>query len=458
MKTCLKVIIILLVLVAGVIFVGAMRSAQQGDAVSSDHLAVPLLQGSYFGDPVMLGEDVLIVGVYDGGGAKYRYTKDLTKDLYIFEKNASAWSKTQVITRSDIQEYHPNSPAPNFNLSVLHDNTLIVPGGDSEKTYLYIFEKQNFQWKHVSTDLIADIRSNTSAFETTGSRLRSFSYFGTILTLGFHDDFSYATRDSVGGTTRPDDIYFIDSVLVFEKSESGWQKTYRLATHIDDESDGPYTNIDEDSWRWFSGASVMDENTLIIGADAGDAVFIFKKESNVWNQELEISKNKGEGFLYVDLPEERNKIDFGHSIALDGNTLALGMPGYGNYVNNESEQIHGDFGAVYLFEDKGNGWEQMLRISRDNDDLSVSLDPVDNFGGSVALFGNLLAVGAPNDGEVTNSGWFGGCIKTGRGAVYLFERDEQSEWSQVLKISDEKDKASMWNSLCQTARSRFERD
>jgi hypothetical protein len=92
---------------------------------------------------------------------------------------------------------------------------------------------------------------------------------------------------------------------------------------------------------------------------------------------------------------------FGTSVALDGDTLAVGAP------NSE---------AVYVFTRTGGDWSQQAYVKASNTGTS------DEFGTSVALAGDTLAVGAPleasavtgvNGNQADNSAF-------GSGAVYVY--------------------------------------
>ena len=58
--------------------------------------------------------------------------------------------------------------------------------------------------------------------------------------------------------------------------------------------------------------------------------------------------------------------------------------------------------------------------------LDINLAQGDRFGSSVSYSNNTLVVGASGE----NAGG------QDRGAVYIFEKDSNDEWSQTLKISD----------------------
>ncbi len=101
---------------------------------------------------------------------------------------------------------------------------------------------------------------------------------------------------------------------------------------------------------------------------------------------------------------------FGYSVSLAGDTLAVGAYGKDNYK-----------GAVYLFgRNQGgpNKWGQVEKVT-----ASDSAEK-DNFGYSVSLAGDTLAVGA-------------GSKDNFKGAVYLFGRNQggTNKWGQVEKVT-----------------------
>jgi hypothetical protein len=108
--------------------------------------------------------------------------------------------------------------------------------------------------------------------------------------------------------------------------------------------------------------------------------------------------------------------NFGTSVSLNGNRLAVGVPnddGMNNALSNG--------GAVYLYSIPGGTYDSVLLegligygyTGGKNMDMSAYLDRTDLFGNSVSLDGNRLAVGAwRDDGRMNNVG--------DAGAVYLF--------------------------------------
>ena len=104
---------------------------------------------------------------------------------------------------------------------------------------------------------------------------------------------------------------------------------------------------------------------------------------------------------------------FGFSISLSGDTLAVGAVGKNSDINNDI-----DVGAVYVFTRDNDGvWSQQAYLKASNAEVN------DQFGFSVTLSGDTLAVGAVGKNSTDN-------IKPDIGAVYVFTRDIDGNWTQ----------------------------
>jgi hypothetical protein len=124
---------------------------------------------------------------------------------------------------------------------------------------------------------------------------------------------------------------------------------------------------------------------------------------------------------------------FGFSVAVEGNTLAVGAIGEdsnaagpnGNPFNNEMI----DAGAAYVFTRSANTWRLQAYIKASNPDAG------DEFGFSVALNGETLAVGAIwEDGGTTGVNGDDTSNAIGNsGAVYVLVRNSNA-WTQQAYI------------------------
>ncbi len=204
---------------------------------------------------------------------------------------------------------------------------------------------------------------------------------------------------------------------------------------------------------WFGDAVAIDGDVIVIGARGDDgskgSAYVFRR-NGVWKQEQKL----------VPSDHMSNHI-FGSSVAVRGNTIAVGALG------DDDQGVNA--GAVYMFEFNGDAWVQDAKLtSRDLNTLdwlgsSVAIDEIgdrivsgaeggdaayvfsrtggswrsvyeakltpsdgngnDDFGTSVAISGSTIVVGAPFEGP---------------GASYVYQQQGEN-WSETFKLeaSDE---------------------
>lgn len=112
--------------------------------------------------------------------------------------------------------------------------------------------------------------------------------------------------------------------------------------------------------------------------------------------------------------------EFGLSIALENNILAVGAP-QGDTDN--CSPAASCTGAVYIFQRNPAGdWSEVQKLT------SSDAEPNDAFGSSVSINGGILVVGAIHE----DGSCFGVC---NRGAAYVFEKNEQGSWNEIQKIA-----------------------
>lgn len=126
---------------------------------------------------------------------------------------------------------------------------------------------------------------------------------------------------------------------------------------------------------------------------------------------------------------------FGYSVALDGNLMAIGAigedsnsTGVNSFENDDGNAD--DSGAVYVFiRDTSGTWYPEAYLKASNTGAT------DHFGVSLALSGSTLAVGA-NQEDSDSSGVNSTPTEAAAnaGAVYIFVRDDQGNWSQQAYI------------------------
>lgn len=168
----------------------------------------------------------------------------------------------------------------------------------------------------------------------------------------------------------------------------------------------------------------LSGNTLAIAATLEDDFGIPYDSVRVYNRNYGGEDEWGEATAFS-LSRPANETA-GRAIALDGDTLVVGSPM--QRVQNTSSVSEG--GSVFIYKRNAGGADHWGLVRE------VKLGSVfgaDGFGGMVALSGDLLAVGAMGQSNMT-------------GAVYLFERNNGGAdmWGLVEQITPPQPWPEMW--------------
>jgi hypothetical protein len=156
----------------------------------------------------------------------------------------------------------------------------------------------------------------------------------------------------------------------------------------------------------FGFSVAVSGNTAVVGAfchpssgytcsnpGPGAAYVFVRSDDGTWSEQAELTASDG-------VPGDA----FGISVAIDGNTVAVGA------------SQHGDHGAAYLFERDGDGrWIQQAELTAPNGGA---------FGFSVAVSGSKVVVGADIQMVGSNSA---------QGAAYVFAQNG-STWGQQAEL------------------------
>jgi hypothetical protein len=218
------------------------------------------------------------------------------------------------------------------------------------------------------------------------------------------------------------------AVYIFQRSGTTWsQQAYLKASN-------------RDAFDYFGWSLALSGDTLVVGAsreasratgvngngaDNGapqsGAVYVFRRTGATWAQEAYLKASNSEALDY-----------FGHSVAIDGDTVAVGAISEssdetgvsGSGANNNAPKS----GAVYVFARTGGGWTQQAYLKASNTEAD------DWFGAWVSLSRDSLAVGAPNeDSAATFVNGAQGNGRSNSGAAYVFVRTA-GVWSQQAYI------------------------
>ncbi len=401
---------------------GANDFAQQAYAKASNSWT-----GREFGYAVSLSGDTLAVGAPGTGGGD--------GSVYIFTREGAVWSEDDVLTNGDevievikvavakVVVTEEIVEGDMFGSAVsLDGNTLAVgaPGYVDDMGAVYIFVREDGFWSE--EDVL-------TAYDETDT----WVFFGAAVSLQGGRLAVGAPLDDADSAEEAGSVYIYD----WDEGDQVWVETTRLDA-------GSTAQIDDE----FGSTVALNGSDVAIGApydistaigingsddnsgDGGGAVYIFNTgDGQNWTQSDYIkASNPGDG--------DR----FGDALAFDGDTLAAGAPGEGSdavgvtpdhttAVNSNTAaatDIMGDSGSVYVFTRSAGTWTQQAYVKASNTGAE------DAFGRSVAVHGDLLAVGAASEGSSgtgINGATQGDNTAGGAGAVFTFTRDN-GVWTQ----------------------------
>jgi hypothetical protein len=203
-------------------------------------------------------------------------------------------------------------------------------------------------------------------------------------------------RSATGWSSLPPDARRT-ILAALEKDDTSWTQQAELIA-----SDG-------EAGDSFGNSVAVSGGTVVVGAPEHPvglnvwqgAVYVFVQTGGTWSQQAELAA--ADGLAYD---------GFGISVALNGSTLVVGAPNH--MVGSNQGQ-----GAVYVFAESGGTWTQQAELTA-ADGLAN-----DMFGGSVALSGSTVVVGASNR--------MGGS-ETEQGAAYVFV-ESGGTWSQQAELA-----------------------
>jgi hypothetical protein len=226
-----------------------------------------------------------------------------------------------------------------------------------------------------------------------------------------------ATQDYVIDVTRQDAPSFAQQAYTkASNTDAGDSFGHSVAVNKDTMAVGAYNEA--------STSTGINGNDADNGAAVSGGVFIFTRDTaGTWTQQA-----------YVKASNTDAGDRFGFSVALSGGTLAVGAPYEDSATTgingNEADDTVAQAGAVYVFTRNAGAWTQQAYVKASNTGGN------DLFGGTVALSGDTMAVGAHQEDSSSTgiNGGQGNDSTTGNsGAVYVFTRNAGT-WSQEAYI------------------------
>jgi hypothetical protein len=167
-----------------------------------------------------------------------------------------------------------------------------------------------------------------------------------------------------------------------------------------------------------SNATGVNGNQNVNFFDGAGAAYVYVRSGTNWSQQAYLkASNTGAG--------DR----FGYAVAVDGDTIVIGA----TFESSNATGVNGDqsnngafaSGAVYVFVRSGTNWTQQAYLKASNTGAG------DQFGGSVAISGDTIVVGAmaedSSTGGVNSDQDNNSAVDAG--AAYVFVRSG-TNWSQ----------------------------
>ncbi|PEN11439.1 hypothetical protein CRI94_15500 [Longibacter salinarum] len=313
-----------------------------------------------FGSSVDISGDRIVVGAPNEDGAG-----TTAGAAYVYERQANgSWIETAILRASNAGD------GDSFGLSASISGERVVVGAQYEDGpdpltltgAAYVFERQSDgTWQE--TEVLRS--SDPDDDEQFG---QSVELNGTRLVV------------SAPEKKSPDDrTWGVGAVYVYERQPNGtWQEKELLRAP------------DAQSYDRFGGAVSIDDDWLIVGSNARDiqdprvfaagAVYVFQRQTDdSWQLTEQLRASNAEEY-------DR----FGSSVTIDGDRLAVGAP-LEDGLNNENG-AGSNTGAAYIFERHPDDTWKETGVVRGVDPLDY-----DDFGRSVSIHGDLLAVGQPRD-------------------------------------------------------------
>jgi hypothetical protein len=278
---------------------------------------------------------------------------------------------------------------------------------------VYVFARTGTTW----TQQAYLKASNTQANAAFG---KSLSLFGNTLAVGAYTESSNAT--GVNGNQGDTSVPLAGAVYVFTRTGTAWaQQAYLKASNSRAGAlFGRSLSMYEDqlavgAFAESSNATGVNGNQADSSMDRAGAVYVFARIGTSWTQQA-----------YIKASNTHSMAEFGLSVALSKDVLAVGAP----YESSNASGVDGNqadtsmvsAGAAYVFSRIGGTWTQRAYVKA-SDVASYAL-----FGSSVALSGDVLAVGVPGAPDTPK----------GAGTVYVFGATDKS-WAQRARIKPSRD-------------------
>ncbi|MDF1838265.1 MAG: FG-GAP repeat protein, partial [Planctomycetota bacterium] len=227
--------------------------------------------------------------------------------------------------------------------------------------------------------------ANPAAAQCANTEVQTLSPFDAA--AGDHNGTGVAVEGYLAAVGSPGDESGTGSVYVYQHDGFNWRLQGKLTAVAGARGD-----------RFGTSVSISGD-VIVVGAyqpspaNAPGVAYVFEKPATGWGDMTEtavLSASDG-------MPDD----NFGYSVDIHSNTIAIGA-----YLDDDGGS---NAGTAFVFERPGSSWVNMTETGK----LTASdANTLDQFGISVSIHGDQIAVGADRDSDVIVQG----------GSAYLFEQ------------------------------------
>lgn len=316
--------------------------------------------GDALGGDVALDGDTMIAGARLADGTKIDQGE---AHVYVWR---GAWVPQAILTPTD-------AAAADFfgaSVAVSGDTAVIAAPGDDgpakgteDQGSVYVFVRTGEVWKQQAKLTAGDARGG-DAFGT------SVAISGDTIIVG-------APLDNGDAGIHEGSVY------VFQRTGTSWAQTQKVV---------PSDAAAADRFGW---DVALSGNAFVVGADSAaghqGSAYVFETSGSGWQQTARLTAS-----------DAAVGDAFGRSVAISGDSIVVG-------AELADRAAGADQGAAYVYGRKGAAWTQQARL------IAPTPAAGDLFGGSVAISGDAIVIGARGDDV-------GG--RTDQGSAVVFVRDE----------------------------------
>jgi hypothetical protein len=378
----------------------------------------------HFGETVAISGDTAIVGASGEDSSANTINGNQTNSdatasgaAYVFVRSGSGWTQQAYLKASNC------GANDRFGGSVAIDGDTAIVGAEYEDTTAidsgaaYVFFRSGGVWTEQAM-LKAGNAGNGDRF---GYRV---AVDGELSVVGA--PFESGSANTINGGDN-NDANAAGAAYVFGRAGGIWSQDAYLK---------PFNTQATDL---FGSSVAVSGSTVVVGAVGEDGSAASTVDSE--NNDVEsagavyafVSVGPGwwaqQGYLKSSNLDSYDQ--FGYSVAIDGETLVVGVPkedGSARIVNGADNNDADSAGAAYIFLRSGTAWAQQAYLK------STNSEGMDSFGKSVSISGETVVVGAPFESggsTVINGPDNNGAFESG--AAYAFFRTGTT-WTQGAYI------------------------